>query len=45
MAGLNEAIDDANNKKPILKRHKITVEPVKVYGADEVKKIRNSTGK
>ena len=29
---------------PILKRHKVTVEPVKVYQAYDVKKIRNSTG-
>lgn len=44
MAGLNEAIDDANSDKPILKRRKVTVEPVKVYCAAEVKKIRKSTG-
>jgi putative transcriptional regulator len=44
MTGLNEAIEDAKSEKPILKRHKVTVEPVKLYGADEVKKIRNSTG-
>jgi putative transcriptional regulator len=44
MTGLNEALDDAQGKKPILKRHKVTIEPVKVFGADEVKKIRNSTG-
>ena len=44
VTGLNEAIEDANSNKPILKRHKVIVEPVKVYEADEVKKIRNSTG-
>ena len=44
MTGLNEAIEDANSKKPILKRHKVTVEPVKVYNSDEVKKIRATTG-
>jgi len=44
MAGLNEALEDASSEKPILKRHKVTVEPVKQYMADEVKKIRNSTG-
>lgn len=44
MNGLNEAIDDAGSKSPILKRHKVIVEPVKVYGADEIKKIRNSIG-
>lgn len=44
MTGLNEALADAKSEKPILKRHKVTVEPVKVYGAEEVKRIRNSTG-
>ena len=44
MAGLNEAIEDATSETPILKRHKVTVEPVKVYEADEVKRIRNTTG-
>ena len=37
-------MEDAKSEKPILKRHKVTVEPVKVYGAEEVKRIRNSTG-
>ena len=44
MTGLNEALEDAKSEKPILKRHKVKVEPVKVYGAEEVKRIRNSTG-
>ena len=44
MAGLNEAIDDAQSEKPILKRQKVTVEPVKVFEAEEVKNIRKSTG-
>ena len=44
MTGLNEALEDAQREKPILKRHKVNVEPVKVYEAAEVKKIRNSTG-
>ena len=44
MTGLNEALADAQSEKPILKRHKVTVEPVKVFEADEIKKIRNSTG-
>ena len=44
MTGLNEALEDARSSEPILKRHKVTVEPVKVYEADEVKKIRNATG-
>lgn len=44
MTGLNEALADAQSEKPILKRYKVTVEPVKVFEADEVKKNRNSTG-
>ena len=44
MTGLNEALEDAKNTKPILKRHKVTIEPVKVYEAEEVKKIRNEKG-
>ena len=44
MQGLNEALADAQNDKPILKRQKITIEPVKVYNAQEVKKIRNDMG-
>ena len=38
MTGLNEALADAQSEKPILKRYKVTVEPVKVFEADEVKK-------
>ncbi len=44
MAGLNEAIEDARSEKPFLKRTKVTVEPVKKYEADEVKRIRNTIG-
>lgn len=44
MAGLNEALEDAKSETPILKRNKVVIEPVKVFGADEVKKIRKSTG-
>ena len=44
MAGLNEALEDSTSEKPVLKRHKVTVQPVKVYGAEEVKKIRNEIG-
>ena len=39
MAGLNEALADAQSEKPILNRHKVIVEPVKVFDADEVRKI------
>lgn len=42
--GLNEAIQDAKSDKPILKRQKISVTPIKVYTAADVKRIRNSTG-
>lgn len=43
MRGLQEAINDAaGNKK--LTRRTVTVIPVKNYSADEVKKIRKSTG-
>ena len=44
ITGLNEALEDSASEKPILKRHKVTVEPVKVYDADDVKKIRKTTG-
>ena len=44
MTGLNEALDDVQGKKTLLKRHKVIIEPVKVYEADDVKKIRNTTG-
>ena len=44
MTGLNEALEDSKSQKPILKRHKVTIDPVKVYDAEEVKKIRKSTG-
>ena len=33
MAGLNEALADAQSEKPILKRHKVIVEPVVPYVA------------
>ena len=44
MTGLQEALEDSKSEEPILKRHKITVLPVKVYEAEEIKKIRNETG-
>ena len=44
MAGLNEAIKDAQSDKPFLKRQKISVVPVKIYNAFDVKKIRKTTG-
>ncbi len=42
--GLTEAVEDSVSEKPILKRHKVEVEPFKVYNAEEVKQIRNATG-
>ncbi len=44
ISGLDEAIEDSTNKTPILKRHSVTIEPVKKYLADDVKRIRKSTG-
>lgn len=44
MTGLNEALEDSTAEKPILKRHKVTILPVKTYEADEVKRIRTETG-
>ena len=44
MTGLNEALEDAKSEAHILKRNKVSVEPAMVFKADEVKKIRNSTG-
>ncbi len=42
ITGLNEALEDTKKKK--LPRRMVTVVPVKEYTAEEVKKIRNSTG-
>ena len=44
MTGLNEALDDSVGKKQKLKRNTIIIEPVRVYEADEVKKIRKTVG-
>lgn len=41
MTGLNEAIADDGKT---LKRRMVTIVPVKVYGAEEVQRIRKSTG-
>lgn len=41
MAGLNEAAEDDGRH---LRRRMVTIVPVKVYGAEEVQKIRKSTG-
>ena len=44
MTGLKEAIEDTNSEKKTLKRHKVVIMPVKVYSAEEVKKIRKDIG-
>lgn len=44
VAGLTEAIDDAQSIEKKLKRRIVSIVPVKEYNAAEVKKIRNSTG-
>ena len=44
IAGLNEAIDDARSEKKTLRRNTITIEPVKHYQPDDIRKIRNATG-
>lgn len=44
VAGLNEALADAKGEKPITKRHKVIIEPIKVYEASDVKRIRAYTG-
>ena len=44
MAGLEEALEDTKSADDKLKRRKVSVTPIKEYKAEEVKKIRNSTG-
>lgn len=44
MAGLNEALEDAESGGEKLQRRTVTVVPVKQYHADEVKRIRIKTG-
>lgn len=44
ITGLNEAVEDAKGSEKRLKRRVVTIVPVKEYGADEVRSIRNSTG-
>ena len=43
---LDEAIHDAQNEKPVLKRRKVSIAipPIDDYSADEIKKIRWSVG-
>lgn len=42
--GLTESIEDARGKGKMLKRHMVTIVPVKDYNAQEVKEIRKRTG-
>lgn len=44
MTGLKEAIKDTNSDKKTLKRRKVVIMPVKIYEAEEVKKIRKDVG-
>lgn len=44
MTGLNEAIEDSKSEKKTLKRHEVTIEPIKAYEAKEIKEIRNKVG-
>lgn len=44
MAGLTEAVEDAQGTEKKLKRNTISVVPVKEYDAEQVKQIRKSTG-
>ena len=44
VAGLAEAVDDANGKGKKLNRRVVTVIPVKQYEASEVQRIRKTTG-
>ena len=44
MAGLTEAVEDANASEKTLKRRVVTIVPVKEYSAEEVREIRHSTG-
>lgn len=42
--GLTEAVNDAENNEKTLKRSVVTIIPVKKYKAEEILKIRKSTG-
>ena len=41
LSGLNEALEDAKKETPSLKRHRVTVIPLKVYEANDIKKNQN----
>ena len=44
MAGLTEAVEDAQSKEKKLKRQEVSIVPVKKYTAAEVQGIRKKTG-
>lgn len=44
VAGLTEAIEDTKEKESKLKKRTVTIVPVREYNAQEVRKIRQSTG-
>lgn len=44
VASIEEAIQDTNRKENTLKRRMVTIVPVKEYKAEEIKKIRRTTG-
>lgn len=44
ITGLNEAIDDTQSNRKKLRRNTVTIEPVKVYHADDIRRIRANTG-
>lgn len=44
IAGLTEAVEDAQSKDKKLRRRVVTIVPVKEYSASEIQAIRKSTG-
>ena len=44
LCGLNETLADSKKETSTLKRRTVTIIPLKVYEANDIKKIRNSTG-
>lgn len=44
IAGLNEAIKDAQSTEKTLKRDTVTIIPIKEYHAADIQKIRKATG-
>ena len=44
ISGLTEAVDDAESKEKKLTRRVVSIVPVKEYEAEQIKRIRKSTG-